>query len=230
MSDPVDKLKEERHVNNALANCGYPSWSFTKCKNNIRDSHLKSKSEDKSKGLVVLPYVKGISEALSRSFRKHDFNTAMTPVSTLKNSLVHPKDRRELEDTSGVVYSIPCASCDSVYIGETSRNFGYRLKEHKKDVESTTANRIFTRAEKKSAQSEVNKSAITDHAVQKNHVIDWPNVKLVDSESNDYTRRIKESIWIKRQKRPMNRDDGAFKLSRIYHSLIAAPSVGGNRH
>ena len=129
-----------------------------------------------------------------------------------------------------MVYSIPCASCDSVYIGETSRNFGYRLKEHKNDVESTTANRIFTRSERKSSQSEVTKSAITDHAVQQNHVIDWSGVKSVVSDSNDFTRRIKESIWIKRLKRPMNRDDGAFRLSRIYHKLIAVPSIGGNRH
>ena len=32
------------------------------------------------------------------------------------------------------IYSIPCNDCDNEYIGQTKRQFGTRLKEHKKVV------------------------------------------------------------------------------------------------
>ena len=70
---------------------------------------------------MVIPYVKGISELLERIYRKHNICTAMRPHMTLRKLLVHPKDKREKEEQSGVVYSIPCIDCDKVYIGETGQ-------------------------------------------------------------------------------------------------------------
>ncbi len=35
-----------------------------------------------------------------------------------------------MEKKKGVVYSIPCMDCNSVYVGETGRNLEKRLKEH----------------------------------------------------------------------------------------------------
>ena len=60
--------------------------------------------------------------------------TAMRPTNTLKNILVHPKDK-DITETSDVVYDIPCKGCDKSYIEETGRLFGTRLQEHQKDSE-----------------------------------------------------------------------------------------------
>jgi len=38
------------------------------------------------------------------------------------------------------------------------------------------------------------KSAITDHAVEENHVIDWDKAKVVDREAQRQTRWIKEAL------------------------------------
>ena len=141
--------------------------------------------------MVSIPYVKGTSEALSRCFKKHKIDVAMKPYKTIRNLLVHPKDRRELEEKSGVIYNIPCASCDQSYVGETGRNFGYRFSEHKKDVETITAKKVYTRSQRKVSQTEFNKSAITDHAVVNNHLIDWENTRIIDNESNFMTRNRK---------------------------------------
>ena len=135
VSDPQDKLEEEAHIDRAFSRCGYPKWALTKSKQ--KRASIKDKEERTE--LVVVPYIKGTSEAISRTFRKYNVRTAMKPVNTVKNLLVHPKDKRDLEDTSGVIYRIPCASCNASYIGERSRSVGYRLKEHKKDVEQTTS-------------------------------------------------------------------------------------------
>ena len=53
---------------------------------------------------------------------------------------------------------------------------------------------IFTRAEKTRAASICNKSAITDHVCNENHVIDWENAKVIDRESDKAGRHIREAI------------------------------------
>ena len=46
------------------------------------------------------------------------------------------KDKREVTDKSGVVYSIPCHNCNDKYIGETSRSLGTRMIEHRRDIDN----------------------------------------------------------------------------------------------
>ena len=136
--------------------------------------------------------------------------------------VVPPKDKIDDLNKCQCVYKIPCLNCDSVYIGETGREFNTRLKEHRKEVEELSATRRVTRAERRYSQAEVNKSAVTDHAVGKNHVIDWDNACVVQSESDDRTRKIREAVWIKKQREVMNRDEGGYQLSRVWNSLTRA--------
>ena len=44
--------------------------------------------------------------------------------------------------------------------------------------------RAYTRNTSKSAAREQNKSAVTDHAIFLNHVVDWDRAKVIDRESN----------------------------------------------
>ena len=82
----------------------------------------KNNTTEKSKGMVVIPYVQGTAEALDRVFRKHNIATAMRPNTTLRKLLVHPKDKIEDIEKTDCVYKIHCKTCDHVYIGETGRN------------------------------------------------------------------------------------------------------------
>ena len=229
VTDLSDRTVEEKHVVDSLKSCGYPDWTFEKVRRNRLLQERESRQEEITDrvGVAVIPYVKGLSEAIKRTFAKYDIKTAMKPVCTLKQQLVHPKDQRTLEERSGLVYRIPCESCDCVYVGETARNFKYRLKEHKKDVDTASANRVFTRAAKKTSEAEFHKSAITDHVMRKNHVINWTDSISLDSEPNDYSRRIKEAIRIKQQPNSMNRDEGAYKLSRLYNPVLLPVTPSG---
>ena len=123
---------------------------------------------------------------------------------------------------------MPCKGCYQAYISETARNLGYRLDEHQKDVNSK-ANVMFTRSHRKSSQTEFDNSAITDHASQNNHVIDWENFRIVDKDSNTKVRLIKESIWIRKERAAMNRDEGAFKLDHSYDSTLTTLTPGGQQ-
>ena len=114
----------------------------------------------------------------------------MRPTNTLKNILVHPKDKKDITEISDAVYDIPCKGCDKSYIGETGRLFGVRLKEHQKDSEKVKDTK-YTRANRKASTSEQHKSAITDHVAQENHVIDWEGASILDRDSNTMKRKIR---------------------------------------
>jgi len=107
----------------------------------------------------------------ARILKSHDITTANRPHRTLRNFVVHPKDKVKDEEKTELIYCVPCKNCSSSYVGETGRKFGLRIKEHKKEVDSFTAG-TQTRASRARESSVTHKSAITDHAVEENHVID----------------------------------------------------------
>ena len=225
VTEQTDKQEEERKIRSALRDCGYPKWALDRVKQQMEDKQKRPKTSKKSdgapsRGMVVIPYVEGVAEKIKRAFVKHNVATAMRPTNTLKNILVHPKDKKDITEISDAVYNIPCKSCDKSYIGETGRLFGTRLKEHQKDSEIIKDIK-FTRASRKASTSEQHKSAITDHIAQENHIIDWEGASILDRDSNTTTRRIREAIHIrKRGAKAINRDDGTHFLDHIYDPLL----------
>ena len=141
-------------------------------------------------------------------YRRFDFTSKV---------FIRTKDRINDEEKPEVVYKISCKNCERVYVGETGRPLGVRIKEHRKEVDSITG--IFTRAEKTRAASVCNKSAITDHVCNENHVIDWEKAKVIYRESDKSGRHMREAIWIRKTEN-MNRDWGSYQLSHVWDELL----------
>ncbi len=198
---------------NALKQCGYPKWTITKVKKDIefkkqqptakRVQQKEKNKQTRAKGMVVLPYIKGTTEAIQRVLKKHGIGTSVRPHQTLRQLLVHPKDKIEPKYKSEVVYQIPCKNCDKSYIGETGRKFDIRLKEHKTEADKDR-DTIYTRSTRKQSEKEITKSAIADHVRQCYHVIDWAGARVVDRESDKYKRWIHKAIWICKKAPTMN--------------------------
>ena len=70
----------------------------------------------------------------------------------------------------------------------------------------------------KLSQTEMWGSAITDHAMQENHLIDWKSARIIEKERDDKARGIKEAVHI-RILPNMNRDEGRFHL-HVYDDLL----------
>ena len=175
---------------------------------------------DNNDASVVIPYVEKVSETVARIMKKHNVPCAMKPWVTLKNVMVHPKDREDKEQTTECVCKVPCASCEKTNIGETGRKLGVRLQEHRSEVESKR-NRAFTRSHRSTSSAECNRSALTDHAVQENHVISWSAASVIDIESDRSTRWIKEAVHIRKEgPRSMNRDEGSYQVSHTYDRFL----------
>jgi len=83
-------------------------------------------------------------------------------------------------------------------------------------VESKTGH-TFTRSLRASSLTEHNKSALTDHATQENHVINWSQATVINREPKRFTGWIKEAIHIRKEgQQAMNRDEGSYQLSHAY--------------
>ena len=226
VTEEEDRLIEEERVCAALRNCGYREWAMNKVKDQMtKKSQTKVKksnpkpSESKSKGMVVIPYVNGVAECVQRVYKKYNVATAMKPYSTLRNLLVHPKDKRNKLQCSNCIYEIGCKNCDNTYVGEASRHFGVRLSEHQTEVKKAT-NRKYTRSEHRASELEQTKSAISDHIARANHVIDWDEAKILGREHNKKSREVREAIEIRRRGAKTLNREGTYLLSHVYDPLI----------
>ncbi|KAI8512067.1 hypothetical protein Bbelb_111670 [Branchiostoma belcheri] len=96
VTEETDRQLEMEHIKQALSRCGYPDWTFKKVEhqtNRPKQKKDRKKGEETSKAMVTLPYIKGITEPLQMIFKKHNIATAVKPKTTLRNLLVHPKDK-----------------------------------------------------------------------------------------------------------------------------------------
>ena len=78
----------------------------------------------------------------------------------------------------GVVYQIPCAQCDEVYIGETGRPLKTRISEHRRAV----------------ATGDV-RNANATHWMKTNHNMNWGTAHVMDRSNRWKERTIKESMY-----------------------------------
>ena len=121
VTEEEDKKDEEEKIRNALSECGYPRWALDKVKQQMQTKKSQPKqrkqkkdNETPTKGMVIIPYVEGLAERAQRVFKKYNIATAMRPTNTLKSLLVHPKDKKDITQTSDVVYDILCKRLSQV--------------------------------------------------------------------------------------------------------------------
>ena len=224
VSTEEDKKEEICTIKTALGHCGYPQWLVDDTRKKIEEKKkmqkVTTKKKEKNKAHVIIPYVQGTSERMKRVFKQHKIGTTFRPKNKISQMIVHPKDQICKEEKCGVVYQISCQNCDSVYIGETGRKLNIRITEHRKDYETSAKPGVSTRAIRTSSASEIHKSAITDHMLQRNHLPNWKDIKVLAQDEEMNSRKIRESIWIRSKENNMNRDDGAYHLPHLYNNLL----------
>ena len=120
--------------------------------------------------------------------------------STIRDLLVHPKDKDLILKKSGVIYRYRCArvDCEEEYIGESGRTFGERYREHMRAP-----------------------LPIMDHQNTTGHEVYLDNFTIVGSEDNSIARIIKEAILIRVNDPSLNRNIGKFQLPHIWDEVLA---------
>jgi len=85
VTDEDDRKKEEEHVAKELSKCGYPPWTIDRVKQDIMEKYWKDEAKKvkntrgNHRGMVVVPSVKGLSEAFARILKSHLIATANRP-------------------------------------------------------------------------------------------------------------------------------------------------------
>jgi len=159
---------------------------------------------------VVLPYIKGTSEAFRRIFGIYGIRVCFKPMRTLRQLLVSPKDKTEKKDTVGPVYCTPCqgktmrGQCSESYIGETERSLKTRFLEHRRPS---------------STSSEVSQHI---HIESPGHTVDLDAVQILDRDPRWFERGVEEAIYIRANQPSLNKDGGRYRLPKGYDPSLTS--------
>ena len=140
-----------------------------------------------------------VSKSIKKICGRYGIQTHFKGGKTIKNLLVSPKDKDPMVNQSGAIYRYQCNNlgCDDEYIGETSRTFGERYKEHLKAP-----------------------SAIHHHSTLTGHTTNQNNFQIIGREGHNLARNIKESIYIRVNNPSLNNNIGKFNLSHIWDRVL----------
>ena len=209
-SNPELLQKEKQHLRKALTKCNYPKWALDKVEKRLNrstrqvndggnNSAQPANHEVQSKGHIVIPYTQGLCESIKKICGRYGIQTHFKGGKTIKNLLVSPKDKDPILNQSGAIYRYQCNNlgCDDEYIGETSRTFGERYKEHLKAP-----------------------SAIHHHSTITGHSTNHNNFQIIGREGHNLARNIKESIYIRVNNPSLNNNIGKFNLSHIWDRVL----------
>ncbi|KAG8439768.1 hypothetical protein GDO86_005801 [Hymenochirus boettgeri] len=184
------KAKEMKHLRGALKTCRYPDWAFVKrSRRKEKNTYTNSEGEkqDRRKNMVI-PYVAGVSEKLSRISKKHRIPVCFKPNNTLRQQLVHPKDPIPKHKKSGIIYAVQCSEeCSDLYVGETKQQLHQRM------------------AQQRRANSSGQDSAMYLHLKDKGHTFEDCNVNILAKKCDLFKRGVKEAIYVKINKPSLNR-------------------------
>ena len=132
-----DKTNEVKFVCNALRENDYPDWLLNKVKKEIKHKKV-NKSNCMSKKIynyVGLPYIKGLSNEMSRILRKFNINVYIYPYKTIGNILAKIKDSVDIyiSGLQFIKFRVKIVRM-YVYVGETGKCLNTRLSKHKCDL------------------------------------------------------------------------------------------------
>ena len=147
----------------------------------------------------------GLSEKLRRIFGQFQIPASFKPTNTLRQKLVHPKDKTPKDKNSNVVYAVQCkdTDCDDLYIGETKQTLSKRLYQHRR------------------ASTSCGDSAVYTHQKSSGHKSDNQEVAILDKEHRWFERGVKDVIYVKSEQPSLNRGGGLrHNLAGAYSSVI----------
>ena len=158
-----------------------------------------TQQQNTPKPYITVPYYRGLSESVKKKCSNYGVQVYFRGGTTIKNLLMAPKDKDPMMKISGVIYSYKCGrvDCDEEYIGESSRSFDERFKEHQKAL-----------------------SPIFDHHTITSHDISVQYFNTVGREEHNLNRAKKEALYIRVNNPSLNRNVGKYHLPYIWDEVL----------
>ena len=159
-----------------------------------------STNEVKNKGHITIPYTQGLCESIKKICGRYGIQTHFKGGKAYQEPPGLPLRTKTLWSTKVVQfirYQCGDLCCDDENIGETSRTFGKRYKEHLKAS-----------------------SAIHHHSSQTGHPTSHNNFQIIGREGHNLAKNIKESIHIRDNNPTLNNNIGKFNLPHIWDRVL----------
>lgn len=151
-----------------------------------------------------IPYIRGVSERLMSILSHVDgVKFALSNCKTLRSLFSRIKDTTPLLQQTNVVYSLKCTDCNSIYIGQTSRNLTARITSHRSDIKRNILS-----------------CALSKHVNETGHSIDFQHPTTLDREKNSRKRTFLEMVRISQADDSMNYRRDIDGLSVVYTYLL----------
>jgi len=196
-------------VKDILRGNGYPMHIIDeqinkRCKNiSFNNANLTTKVTDNNCYRLLFPFVDKVSFDLKRIL-KNMIDVQFTVTKKLNNLIKKGKDQLMNSQETEVVYKLNCNNCDKVYIGQTKRHLGTRVKEHLNNIKSTSGNY----------------SVVSNHRLLFNHDFQWDKPIILHKERNRKKREIAEMFLIKKFDNNINLQKDTENLNHIYNKLL----------
>ena len=136
---------------------------------------------------------------MKNACNKHGVQVYYKGVNTIKGLPKAPKDKDHITKKSGIIYRFKCnrVDCADEYIGELSRTFGERFKEHLKAP-----------------------SPIYDHYNTTGHSTTIENFNIVGREDQNLIKATKEVIYIRVNNPSLNKNINKYHLPHIWDEVL----------
>ena len=196
--------KETTNVRQLMIRNGYPEKLLDKIISSFFNRVCAGKSpknvETTQPLMLVLPYLGNYTKQLEKKLKKvfhENFPELQVRfvfrASTRLSNLFRFKDKIPQYLSSGVIYKFTCRGCNSTYIGETIRHAKRRYEEHM--GKSALTGRLLANPPQ---------TAISQHRRRCQSSIEEGDFEIIGRDSTESKLRIKESLFIRRDKPGLN--------------------------
>ncbi|BHF62888.1 hypothetical protein SprV_0200587600 [Sparganum proliferum] len=172
-SEPDDRRSELRYLQRLFMANGYPRNFIERGRQAGPSQRLVT---ERPKIWRALPYIDGVSEAVSRLLRPLGIGIAHRPESTIRHLVMRPKAPLPPGETTNAIYRIQCKSCEANYIGETGKRLLTRVGEHMRAVRRMDP-----------------LSLVAEHCADSGHTFAFQNVKILGRGSDRVARETIEA-------------------------------------
>ena len=170
--DSPDGLQDETdYLNNVFSKNNY-NTDFVR-----RNTLSNTDTQTHPVATATILYIRGTSETIAGILQPDNICVAHKPITTLRQLLTNVKDKDKPEDRQGAVNKIKCCYGQATYIGETGRNLGTQLTEHRQVTRNSDVN-----------------NHIAEHHLQTKHQIDWDSATCI-TYSKDCWQRLTLESW-----------------------------------
>ena len=122
------KQEENRIIMDLKLN-DYPQDFIQKARH-VKKQRTRTATTGETNVTACIPYVRGVSEAISRILRRMSIRTVMKGLQRKWVLMKGVKDEARTESERGEVYALGCQDCIRIYVGETGRSAKKRTEEH----------------------------------------------------------------------------------------------------